>query len=281
VTHIITLSGLAGSKEQKRIGGTKFARSRLVRPDWITDSVAAGRRQPEARYAVDSNTVSRKTVSCQDHLDAVADPRSGSQTQPTAYAAFSPATAPAKQPVVSRYESSADVPAYVAPSRVALPLPASPAKLKALQPTAEFELHPHQLKLEEAIARQAGAGARTAMIPGRTSGAPAGGAGAKRMGEASPGGRRVKRHATEWEVHRVGKAGGLGLQRSPVRRTKSEGAAVARAGSRPLPECLTLDSSPLEVKVVNLASCGSAEETDDALDEFGMPPSGQRCSHRR
>jgi hypothetical protein len=58
VTHLVTLNGLAGSKEQKRIGGTKFAKSKLVRPEWIIDSIEAGKRQPEARYAVDRNTVS-------------------------------------------------------------------------------------------------------------------------------------------------------------------------------------------------------------------------------
>lgn len=200
------------------------------------------------------------------------------QIQPTAYAAFSPATAPAKQLITSRFESSADIPTYAPAPKVAMPLPATPSKVRALHPPVEYEPKPHQLKLEEAMemaaARRAGGGAEMS----RSGSA---GGGSKRSGGSGLGGGGVKRRATEGEVQRLGKLGGLGVAgaktSSPVRRTKSEG-AVAKAsvaGGQAATECVTLDSTPVEV--VELASEDSVGFVEEELDEYEMPPSGQRC----
>lgn len=205
------------------------------------------------------------------------------QIQPTAYAAFSPATAPAKQLVTSRFESAADVPTYAPAPRVAMPLPATPAKLRAMQPPEEHEARPHQLKLEEAMelaaARKAGGGGGGAGSGMSRSGSE--GMGGKRVGKgiSGLGGSVVKRRATEGEVQRVAKSGTLAVpgKGSPVRRTKSEGAvAKAGVGAKTTMDCLTLDSTPTEE--VELASEDSVAGGEEELDEFGMPPSGQRCS---
>lgn len=51
-THILTSQGLNGSKTHKHL--TKNARNKvhIVKPEWVVDSINAGKRLPERHYAV-------------------------------------------------------------------------------------------------------------------------------------------------------------------------------------------------------------------------------------
>lgn len=51
-THILTSQQLSGSKTHKLL--TKKSRNlvHVVKPEWVTDSIAAGRRRPERNYSV-------------------------------------------------------------------------------------------------------------------------------------------------------------------------------------------------------------------------------------
>ncbi|KAL1678055.1 hypothetical protein EV122DRAFT_212679 [Schizophyllum commune] len=51
-THIVTSMPLSGSKTQKFL--TKKSRTpiQVVKPEWVTESIAAGKRLPEHRYAI-------------------------------------------------------------------------------------------------------------------------------------------------------------------------------------------------------------------------------------
>ncbi|KIM39324.1 hypothetical protein M413DRAFT_447262 [Hebeloma cylindrosporum] len=56
-THIVTSRGLAGSKTQKIL--TKKSKVYVVKPEWVLDSVAIGKRRSEQTYAIvkHSNTL--------------------------------------------------------------------------------------------------------------------------------------------------------------------------------------------------------------------------------
>jgi len=49
-THIITSQQLSGSKTHKIL--TTKTKVQVVRPEWVTDSIASGKRKPEREYAV-------------------------------------------------------------------------------------------------------------------------------------------------------------------------------------------------------------------------------------
>lgn len=52
-THIITSTGLSGSKSQKFLqAGTKKSNLHVVKPEWLHDSIDAGRRLNEFTYRV-------------------------------------------------------------------------------------------------------------------------------------------------------------------------------------------------------------------------------------
>ncbi|GAA97265.1 uncharacterized protein L969DRAFT_84299 [Mixia osmundae IAM 14324] len=51
ITHVVTATGLSGSKADKELNARKSS-TYIVRPEWIVDSVAAGRRLPESMFGV-------------------------------------------------------------------------------------------------------------------------------------------------------------------------------------------------------------------------------------
>ena len=51
-THILTSQQLSGSKTHKILTGRCRDIVHVVRPEWVTDSIAAGKRLPERAYAV-------------------------------------------------------------------------------------------------------------------------------------------------------------------------------------------------------------------------------------
>ncbi|KII94844.1 hypothetical protein PLICRDRAFT_149102 [Plicaturopsis crispa FD-325 SS-3] len=51
-THIVTSQQLNGSKTHKILNTKSRSRPHVVRPEWVTDSVACGKRKPERQYAV-------------------------------------------------------------------------------------------------------------------------------------------------------------------------------------------------------------------------------------
>ena len=56
-THIFTLQGLSGSKTHKFLHSGTRHKTHVVTPEWVLDSIAAGKRKKESDYAVikDSN----------------------------------------------------------------------------------------------------------------------------------------------------------------------------------------------------------------------------------
>lgn len=57
-THILTSQQLSGSKTQKLLTGKSRAIVHVVRPQWVTESIEAGKRLPERTYSVlKNNTV--------------------------------------------------------------------------------------------------------------------------------------------------------------------------------------------------------------------------------
>jgi hypothetical protein len=55
-THVITSMPLSGSKTHKHLY-TNGRKVHVVTPDWITDSVRLGKRQPEWKYNIVENKV--------------------------------------------------------------------------------------------------------------------------------------------------------------------------------------------------------------------------------
>ncbi|OCH92880.1 hypothetical protein OBBRIDRAFT_790738 [Obba rivulosa] len=55
-THILTSQQLSGSKTHKVLKTKSRIKVHVVRPEWVTDSVTAGRRLPERKYAIIKNT---------------------------------------------------------------------------------------------------------------------------------------------------------------------------------------------------------------------------------
>jgi hypothetical protein len=55
-THIITSRGLSGSKTHK-ILTRKSCKVHVVKPEWVFDSVAYGKRRPERPYAISHTQV--------------------------------------------------------------------------------------------------------------------------------------------------------------------------------------------------------------------------------
>ncbi|KAF5333422.1 hypothetical protein D9611_002396 [Ephemerocybe angulata] len=51
-THILTSTGLNGSKTEKYLKTVKASKPFIVKPEWILDSVASGRRRSEKSYIV-------------------------------------------------------------------------------------------------------------------------------------------------------------------------------------------------------------------------------------
>jgi hypothetical protein len=51
-THIITSQQLSGSKTQKILSSKSTKRVHVVNPNWIFDSIDAGRRMPERQYLI-------------------------------------------------------------------------------------------------------------------------------------------------------------------------------------------------------------------------------------
>lgn len=51
-THILTSQQLSGSKTQKILAGSNRSIVHVVRPEWVTDSIAAGKRLPERTYSM-------------------------------------------------------------------------------------------------------------------------------------------------------------------------------------------------------------------------------------
>jgi hypothetical protein len=51
-THIVTSQQLSGSKTHKVLSTKPKIRVQVVKPEWVMDSVAAGKRQAEREYAV-------------------------------------------------------------------------------------------------------------------------------------------------------------------------------------------------------------------------------------
>ncbi|KZT12565.1 uncharacterized protein LAESUDRAFT_640306 [Laetiporus sulphureus 93-53] len=50
-THILTSQQLSGSKTHKLLTTRKRVKAHVVKPEWITDSIQAGRRLPEREYS--------------------------------------------------------------------------------------------------------------------------------------------------------------------------------------------------------------------------------------
>ena len=57
-THILTSQGLSGSKTHKYLHSNTTNKGHIVKPEWVLDSIAAGKRKREWDYAVikDSTT---------------------------------------------------------------------------------------------------------------------------------------------------------------------------------------------------------------------------------
>ncbi|KAI0368149.1 hypothetical protein BV20DRAFT_969753 [Pilatotrama ljubarskyi] len=55
-THILTSQQLNGAKTQKLLTSKSKNIVHVVRPEWVTDSIAAGKRQPEREYSVIKTT---------------------------------------------------------------------------------------------------------------------------------------------------------------------------------------------------------------------------------
>ncbi|KAH9918216.1 uncharacterized protein BXZ73DRAFT_92273 [Epithele typhae] len=51
-THVLTSQQLSGTKTHKHLTSKSKAVVHVVRPEWVSDSIAAGRRVPEREYAV-------------------------------------------------------------------------------------------------------------------------------------------------------------------------------------------------------------------------------------
>ncbi|KAL4076106.1 hypothetical protein J3A83DRAFT_4088376, partial [Scleroderma citrinum] len=51
-THILTSQQLSGSKTHKVLTTKLGNRVHVVKPEWVTDSISAGKRQQESRYTV-------------------------------------------------------------------------------------------------------------------------------------------------------------------------------------------------------------------------------------
>ncbi|KAI0053017.1 hypothetical protein FA95DRAFT_1482608 [Auriscalpium vulgare] len=59
-THILTSQQLSGSKTQKLLTTKPKIKVQVVRPEWVFESVEAGKRLPEGPYAVVTDGTSRK-----------------------------------------------------------------------------------------------------------------------------------------------------------------------------------------------------------------------------
>ncbi|CCL99427.1 uncharacterized protein FIBRA_01445 [Fibroporia radiculosa] len=55
-THILTSQQLSASKTQKLLTTRSKIKVHVVKPEWITDSISAGKRLPERKYAVIKDT---------------------------------------------------------------------------------------------------------------------------------------------------------------------------------------------------------------------------------
>jgi hypothetical protein len=51
-THILTSQQLSGSKTQRLLTTKSKTKPHVVRPEWVFDSIEAGRRLPERGYSV-------------------------------------------------------------------------------------------------------------------------------------------------------------------------------------------------------------------------------------
>ncbi|KAF8591433.1 hypothetical protein K439DRAFT_1644137 [Ramaria rubella] len=51
-THILTSQGLSGSKAHKHLHTASRTKAHVVTPEWVTDSIAAGKRKTERDYMV-------------------------------------------------------------------------------------------------------------------------------------------------------------------------------------------------------------------------------------
>ena len=51
-THILTSQGLSGSKTHKHLHASTRNKAHVVTPEWVTDSIAAGKRKKEWDYTV-------------------------------------------------------------------------------------------------------------------------------------------------------------------------------------------------------------------------------------
>ncbi|KAF9464412.1 hypothetical protein BDZ94DRAFT_1256384 [Collybia nuda] len=55
-THILTSQHLSGSKTQRIITSRSRSRVQVVKPEWVFDSIAAGKKRPEREYEVIKDT---------------------------------------------------------------------------------------------------------------------------------------------------------------------------------------------------------------------------------
>ncbi|OBZ70287.1 hypothetical protein A0H81_09888 [Grifola frondosa] len=58
-THILTSQQLSASKTHKLLTSKSKRITHVVRPEWIIDSIAAGKRLPERGYSVIVNNIRR------------------------------------------------------------------------------------------------------------------------------------------------------------------------------------------------------------------------------
>ncbi|KAH9938267.1 uncharacterized protein B0H18DRAFT_8595 [Fomitopsis serialis] len=61
-THVLTSQQLSGSKTQKLLTRRSKIKAHVVRPEWVTDSIEAGKRLQERDYAVVMDTSSRSVA---------------------------------------------------------------------------------------------------------------------------------------------------------------------------------------------------------------------------
>ncbi|KAI0071082.1 hypothetical protein K474DRAFT_1669400 [Panus rudis PR-1116 ss-1] len=76
-THILTSQQLSGSKTHKLLTTKSKTKPHVVRPEWVTDSIEAGKRLPERLYSV----VKDKTVSDLATMFATQGSRAGSSRE--------------------------------------------------------------------------------------------------------------------------------------------------------------------------------------------------------
>ena len=59
-THILTSHQLNGANTQKHLTSKSKHIVHVVRPEWVTDSIAASKRKPEREYSVIKNVAVSK-----------------------------------------------------------------------------------------------------------------------------------------------------------------------------------------------------------------------------